>query len=159
MGARAKLASYVLSFVMLGVLWIGHHYQLNHIVRTNRGLIWLNLLFLLAITFLPFGAAVLGVEYRDPWAVALYAGTVMLAGVSLLVHWSYATRRAELLAPNLTPAMIATLKARIWFGLVVCAAAIAIGFVDTRLSIVVLLALPFIYLVRSQIDRHLAPRA
>jgi uncharacterized membrane protein len=154
-----KLASYVLSFVMLGVLWIGHHYQLNHIQRTTRALIWLNLVFLLAITFLPFGAAVLGGEYRDPWAVALYAGTVMLAGVSLLAHWSYATRRAELLAPNLTPAMIATLKARIWLGLAVCAAAIAFGFIDTRLSIAVLLALPFVYLVRSRIDRHIAPRA
>jgi Endosomal/lysosomal potassium channel TMEM175 len=50
-----KLASYALSFVMLGVLCIGHHYQLNHLRRTDRALIWLNLSFLLAITFLPFG--------------------------------------------------------------------------------------------------------
>src|SRR5258707_13334411 len=76
-----KLASYVLSFVMLGVLWIGHHYQLNHMRRTNRILIWLNLWFLLAITFLPFGAAVLGSNYEDPWALAPYAAAVMFSGV------------------------------------------------------------------------------
>src|SRR5499427_10908242 len=88
-----RLASYVLSFVMLGVLWIGHHYQFHFIRRTDRGLLWLNLLFLLTVTFLPFGTAVLGNYFREPLAVALYGGTIVVAGVSLLLHWMYATRR------------------------------------------------------------------
>jgi len=154
-----KLASYVLSFVMLGVLWIGHHYQLNHVRRTNRPLIWLNLLFLLAITFLPFGAAVLGAEYRDPWAVVLYAGTLMLAGVSLLGHWTYATRHAELLAPDVDENVVSTLKLRIVFGLGVSVAAVVVGFLDTRISLAVLLALPTVYFVKSSVDRKVTPRA
>ena len=153
-----KLASYVLSFVMLGVLWIGHHYQLNHMRRTTRGLIWLNLWFLLATTFLPFGAAVLGAEYQDPWAVALYAGTVIFAGLALLAHWSYAARRPELLAPSVDTSIISGLKTRIRFGLAVLLAAIAIGFIDTRLSLILLLALPAVYLVSSRIDRKVSPR-
>ena len=154
-----KLGSYVLSFVMLGVLWIGHHYQLNHLRRTNRILIWLNLGFLLAITFLPFGAAVLGTNYTDPWAVALYAGTVIFAGASLLAHWSYAVRHGELLAPGVDDHVIAALKTRIWFGMGVSVVAIAVGFIDTRISIAVLLALPTVYLVRSRIDHKVVPRA
>lgn len=153
-----KLASYVLSFVMLGVLWIGHHYQLNHLRRTNRILIWLNLGFLLAITFLPFSAAVLGAEYRDPWAVALYAGTVMVGGLSLLGHWAYAVRHGELLAPDVDADVVRTLELRIWVGEAILAAAIAAGFVDTRISIVVLLALPTIYFVKSRIDHAIRPR-
>lgn len=153
-----KLASYVVSFVMLGVLWIGHHYQLNHMQRTTRALLWLNLWFLLAITFLPFGAAVLGSEYRDPWAMALYAATVMLAGGALLAHWAYAARQPDVLAPNVDATVVAALKARIWLGLAISAAAIAIGFVDTRVSLVVMLALPFVYLARSRIDHKIAPR-
>jgi uncharacterized membrane protein len=154
-----KLASYVLSFVMLGVLWIGHHYQLNHLRRTNRILIWLNLWFLLAITFLPFGAAVLGVEYRDPWAVALYAGTILFAGTALLAHWTYATHRPELLTADVDASVIAALKLRIVFGLGVATAAILVGFADTRISLGLLLALPAVYLVRSRIDRRVQPRA
>jgi uncharacterized membrane protein len=154
-----KLASYVLSFVMLGVLWIGHHYQLNHLRRTNRILIWLNLGFLLAITFLPFGAAVLGSEYRDPWAVALYAGTVMLGGATLLAHWSYAVRHAEVLAPGVDANVVRTLKMRILVGEAILAAAVAAGFIDTRISLAVLLALPLIYFVRSRIDTKVVPRA
>jgi uncharacterized membrane protein len=154
-----KLASYVLSFVMLGVLWIGHHYQLNHLRRTNRILIWLNLGFLLAITFLPFGAAVLGSEYRDPWAVALYAGTVMLGGFTLLAHWSYAVRHNEVLAPDVDANVVRTLKMRILVGEAILAAAVAVGFIDTRISLAVLLALPLIYFVRSRIDRTVKPRS
>ena len=153
-----KLASYALSFVMLGVLWIGHHYQLNHMRRTNRAALWLNLWFLLAITFLPFGAAVLGVEYQNPWAVMLYAGTVMFAGVALLAHWSYVARRPEMLTPDFDAAVVAALKLRIVFGLGVSSAAVAVGFVDTRLSLALLLALPTVYLVRSRIDPKVSPR-
>src|SRR5258706_3553335 len=85
-----KLASYSLSFVMLGVLWIGHHYQMHYIRRVNRPLLWLNLFFLLSITFLPFSTAVLGNYYREPLAVVLYGSTVVVGGAFLLLHWRYA---------------------------------------------------------------------
>jgi TMEM175 potassium channel family protein len=153
-----KLASYVLSFVMLGVLWIGHHYQLNHLRRMNRVLIWLNLWFLLAITFLPFGADVLGAEYHDPAAVALYAGTILLAGTSLLAHWVYATSRKELVVDGLDPELVRGLRLRILFGMGVTAASIAVAFADTRASLAVLLVLPIGYFARSRIDARIAPR-
>jgi len=153
-----KLASYVLSFVMLGVLWIGHHYQLNHLRRMNRVLIWLNLWFLLAITFLPFGAAVLGAEYRNPGAVALYAGPILFAGTALLGHWIYASNRPELVAENLDPHVKHALRVRIGYGLGIASLSIAVAFVDTRLSLGVLLALPVGYLVRSRIDTRISPR-
>jgi len=153
-----KLASYVVSFVMLGVLWIGHHYQLNHMRRTNRPLIWINLAFLLSITFLPFNAAVLGSTYEDPGAVAIYAGTILLSGVTLLAHWRYACRRPELMVPDLDPAVVRGLEVRIVAGLVLSALSIALAFVDTRASLIVLLLLPVGYFARTPIDERVAPR-
>jgi len=153
-----QLASYVLSFVMLGVLWIGHHYQLHHIRRTDRPLIWLNLGFLLAITLLPFGTAVLGEELGDPAATTIYAGTIILGGVTLLAHWSYATRHPELLAGPIDPAIVSTLRIRIVFGIGVALTAIVVGYIDARASLAVLLGLPFVYLVRSRIDPKIAAR-
>ena len=153
-----KLASYGLSFIMLGVLWIGHHYQLNHLRRTDRALIWLNLAFLLAITFLPFGASVLGAEYKNPIAVALYAGTIELAGVALLAHWIYATAHPDLVIEGLDPDIATGLRVRIATGLVIAGLAIVVAFLDTRASLAVLLALPFGYVVRSRIDKRIAAR-
>jgi len=153
---RPRLASYVLSFVMLGVLWVGHHYQFHYIRRADRALLWLNMVFLLAITFLPFGTGVLGNYFREPLAVALYGSTVVLAGVCLLLHWSYASRRDRLTAPGLDRRVVRLLKLRIIGGLVLSLVAIALGAVDTRLSLIVFLAIPLVYLIRSRVDRHVA---
>jgi uncharacterized membrane protein len=150
-----KFASYVLSFIMLGVLWVGHHYQFHFIRKTDRGLLWLNLLFLLTVTFLPFGTAVLGNHFREPLAVVLYGGTIVVAGVSLLLHWMYATRR-KFVADELDPRIDRLLKARIVVGIGLSLSAMALAIVDTRVSLVVFLALPIVYLIRSRVDRHMA---
>lgn len=55
-----KLLSYALSFVVLGMYWISHHNIVNLIRRSNRVFLWLNLLFLMCIAFLPFASATLG---------------------------------------------------------------------------------------------------
>ena len=152
-----KFASYILSFIMLGVLWVGHHYQFHFIRRTDRGLLWLNLLFLLTVTFLPFGTAVLGDHFRESLAVALYGGTIVVAGISLLLHWVYATGR-KFVSDELDPRVDRLLKARIVVGIALSLSAIALGTLDTRVSLVVFLALPVVYLIRSRVDRHMAAR-
>lgn len=151
-----KFASYALSFVMLGVLWIGHYFQFHYIKRTDRKLIWLNLIFLLSVTFLPFGAGVLGNTYEDPIAVVLYGGTILAAGVALLFHWQHAVNRPELLAPNVPAAVIESLRNRIILGLVCSALAMGVGFIDTRISLVVFCAMPFVYMRRSRLERESA---
>jgi len=48
------LFSYVLTFVVVGVTWMAHHGDFNHIIRYNRRLLWYNLMFLLFVGLLPF---------------------------------------------------------------------------------------------------------
>jgi uncharacterized membrane protein len=149
-----KLACYALSFVMLGVLWIGHHYQLHHIRRTDRALIWLNLAFLLVITFLPFSTGVMASENLEASAVALYGGTIIAAGAALFAHWAYATSKPELVNPGLHPTFVATLKLRILAGMALSAVAIAVAYIDSRASLVLFLVLPVAYWSRSRADEH-----
>lgn len=154
-----KFASYALSFVMLGVLWIGHYFQFNYIRRTDRKLIWLNLMFLLTVTFLPFGAGVLGNSYQDRVAVVLYGATILASGTMLLLHWAHASSKPELVKPQLTPRIIATLRTRIIAGMAASASSIAVGFIDTRISLGVFTAMPIIYMRRSRAERELAAQA
>jgi uncharacterized membrane protein len=42
--------TYVLSFIVLGMYWVGHHALFHSVHRVNRTLLWLNLLFLLFVT-------------------------------------------------------------------------------------------------------------
>jgi TMEM175 potassium channel family protein len=153
-----KFASYGMSFVMLGVLWIGHHFQFHYIRRTDRPLLWINLVFLLAVTFLPFSTAVLANYYEAHVAVILYGSTLVVAGGCLLAHWEYATHRRRLVHAEIEQPVIASVRSRIAGGLVACVVATAIGAIDTRVSLIVFLAMPVAYLLPTRVDKHVASR-
>src|SRR5262245_12950012 len=59
-----KIAGYVVTFVNIGTLWIGHHFQFHYIRRTDRTLLWLDLFYLMFVSFLPFAAGLVG-SYPD----------------------------------------------------------------------------------------------
>jgi uncharacterized membrane protein len=87
-----RVASYALSFAVIGLYWIGHHRVFGHIRRFDHRLILLNLVFLGLIAFLPFPTAVLGHYGGHRPAVLLYAGSLALAGLASTVLWLYAWR-------------------------------------------------------------------
>src|SRR6266576_3689985 len=45
---------YVITFVVIGIYWVAHHVQFHYVRYTDRRLIWINMVFLLLISFLPF---------------------------------------------------------------------------------------------------------
>lgn len=61
----------MISFVVVASAWVGHRDLFALIQRTDRVLVWLNLLCLLPITLLPFGAALLVGQERDPVALTI----------------------------------------------------------------------------------------
>jgi uncharacterized membrane protein len=54
-----RFSTYALSFIVLGMFWIGHHSLFHFVRRVSRDMLWLNLLFLLFITLLPFSTNLL----------------------------------------------------------------------------------------------------
>jgi len=82
-----KLLGYVLSFLFIAVFWINHHRFFQLIARVDNGLLWLNMLLLLAMSFIPFPTAFVG-EY--PWnglALALFGLVLMVAGLAFHLMW------------------------------------------------------------------------
>jgi uncharacterized membrane protein len=75
---RPSLVAFVISFVLAGMYWVGHRDLFGLVRRTDRGLVWLNLLYLLPLCLLPFGASLLGRFDREPVALRIY-GLVLLA--------------------------------------------------------------------------------
>ena len=53
---KPTVLSYALSFVIAGIYWVGHHNQFAYIRRTDRPLLWINILFLMCVAFIPFSA-------------------------------------------------------------------------------------------------------
>jgi uncharacterized membrane protein len=94
---RPSLVAFVISFVLAGMYWVGHRDLFNLIRRTDRGLVWLNILYLLPLCLLPFGAGLLGRYDTEPVALRIYGLLLVVIAVMRVVIWLYATSRPQLL--------------------------------------------------------------
>src|SRR5205807_1860197 len=54
-----RLLTYLMSFMTLGIFWVGQQTQLNHFARSDRNLAWIHIGFLLAVTLMPFSTGLL----------------------------------------------------------------------------------------------------
>lgn len=98
-----KALTFALRFAVIGRLWLLHHGDMRHVMRTDDTLLVLNLAFLSTIAFLPFPAALLGETSNSAAAAILYAATIMAAALASTAMWWYAARRG-LLDPEQAPA-------------------------------------------------------
>jgi len=104
--------AYVLSFVVIARFWVTHHLAFRLIGRYDAGLVWLNLVLLTFVAFLPFPTAVLGEHNGSPAAAVLYAAAVILGGTASAAYWWYASGPGRLLRPGVAPAQVRALRAR-----------------------------------------------
>jgi uncharacterized membrane protein len=84
-----KIFSYVLSFLVIGLYWIGHHQTFRYVRSYDRTLLWLNLVFLLSISFIPFPTDLLGEYGGLRFAVIFYAASLGMARLLLAMVWWY----------------------------------------------------------------------
>jgi uncharacterized membrane protein len=94
---RPSLVAFVISFILAGMYWVGHRDLFALIRRTDRGLVWLNILYLLPLCLLPFAAGLLGRYDREPVALRIYGLLLVAIAVMRVVIWLYATNRPHLL--------------------------------------------------------------
>ncbi len=55
-----SFAMYAISFVVLAIFWIAHHILFHYVRHVDRRLLWINMAFLLLVTFVPFSTDLLG---------------------------------------------------------------------------------------------------
>ena len=87
-----KLSALVLSFIIAGLFWFSHHRRLAVAPEASRGVVFLNLLFLLSIIILPVTNGLYG-SYRLDGVVAVIYG-MHLATIATLngLLWVIALR-------------------------------------------------------------------
>lgn len=86
-----KYLGYVISFLSIALFWNIHHNIFKDIRGYDRGLIWLNFLFLMFVAFLPFPTALLSEYGNNQLPVAIYAGTLAIGRLLLTTIYWYAT--------------------------------------------------------------------
>jgi uncharacterized membrane protein len=102
--SSGRILSFAISFLVIGLFWMGHHRLFRFITALDRRLIFLNLLFLGTIAFLPYPTALLFAgNTKAPAAPVFYAACVAGAGLVELVLWLYATHTKGLVPASVSP--------------------------------------------------------
>ena len=92
-----NILSFVLSFLLIGRYWIVHHNFFQTLRRYDNGLLWLNLLFLMSVVFMPFPTSVLA-DYGDQNAgVVFYAASLTVVGLLQAALYYYASKDHRLI--------------------------------------------------------------
>ena len=95
--SRPSLIAFLISFAVIASAWANHRDLFEVIRLADRNLVWLNLLYLLPLTMIPFGAALLSRYEFDPIALSIYGGLLLVIALLRLWIWLYATHRPRLL--------------------------------------------------------------
>ena len=87
--AVPSILSFGISFVVIGMFWMGHHSLFRYITVMDRRLITLNLFFCGIIAFLPYPTALLDEQAKQPRvAIIFYAACIAAAGLAELSMWA-----------------------------------------------------------------------
>lgn len=151
------IGAWILSFVFVLVFWVAHHGLFKQIREADRGLLWLNGLFLLAVSFVPFPTGLFG-EYpgSEPSTFLLSLAMFLTASSFSLMRW-YASFPGRLLRDETPEAARRAAMRRSLTAPVLYALSMAAAFVAPALATAVLIAVPVLFFLPQRLGE--APQA
>lgn len=137
-----QFAAYLTSFSIIGIMWVNHHSMFSTIVRSDRLLLFLNLLLLLWTSLLPFPTSLVATYVNHGGtnaavAEAIYAANLTLAAVAFSLIWMHAVRGGRLTGVRLERRAEWAAIGRFSVGTFVYAATIGIAFVSAPAALAV----------------------
>jgi uncharacterized membrane protein len=101
-----RVLGFLTSFTFIANYWVGQLMIFQHVRRFDGRLMWLTLLQLLCVAFIPFPTSVIADHVSAPVAQQFYYGTLVLTGLSLAALWWYASSGGRLVAQDLSPRVL-----------------------------------------------------
>lgn len=99
---RWQLTSFVLSFALIAMFWLNHQRLFSGVEHVTSGLLWICMLWLLSIVWLPVATALSGrSDGEDPLVKLIYIGSLIATAAIGLIHRLYLRAHPEL--HNITP--------------------------------------------------------
>jgi uncharacterized membrane protein len=158
-----QYAAYLVSFLVVGIIWLNHHAVVRLLDRTDHTLLVLNLLLLLPVSVVPWPTAVLadyvvaGTTTDQRVAVLLYGFTFSWMSVAFNVLWRYLLRHPELHRPEVTREGLAVRNRRFNVGVALYPVATLLGLLSVTLFLALMFGLAILYLLPTPDVRGAAP--
>ncbi len=139
-----RLLVYMMSFLTLGIFWVGQQTQLNHLSRSSRSLTWMHLAFLFFVSITPFSTILLAEFLAFRLALLLYWLNILALGLTLYLSWNCALESA-LTKPDLPSEIVVAVKRRIVMAQSLYAVGALLSIFSTYASIVVIMLVQLNY--------------
>jgi uncharacterized membrane protein len=81
--------AYILSFVTIGIIWVNHHTLLRHFDRADRTFLFVNVLFLMCVAFIPFPTGLVAEHVHSEPAAVAYGLTLTATALCFNAIWHY----------------------------------------------------------------------
>jgi uncharacterized membrane protein len=143
-------ASYVVSFVTIGIIWVNHHALFANVRRVDRRLLFLNLLLLLSVSTIPFPTALLG-RYigsgdGSHLAAAIYGAVMVFMSLAFSALWLHVTRDGRLIAAHVDPRRARADGRLFSIGLIGYVLSIGVAFVSAEISLLMYALIAVFYI-------------
>jgi len=142
--------AYVVTFLLVGMIWMNHHRMFHFIHRTDGLLLALNVLLLMDVAFLPFPTHVLAealhADHGTQMAAVFYGIVLVIGGIFYNAVWWYSSLGHRHLGEHITPAEARSLRWRWGMGPVLYLVATVIGAFSAMGALVFYVVLLVIYM-------------
>jgi len=141
--------AYATSFLVIGIIWINHHHTVGLMRRVDRTFLFLNLLLLLVVAFIPFPTKLVADHLQKPGeraATLAYAITLLLMAVLFNIWWHYARGGRRLIRDEVAEKELRSVDRAFDPGVPAYAIVVGLVFVSPLAALLVTLALAVFYL-------------
>ena len=146
--------AYAVSFLIIGEIWINQHTMFAQIDHVDRAFLMINIVFLMAVAFLPFPTRIVADHALDNGAKAAaltYGITISITAALAAAQWFYASNRHRLLRADADPRTVAGIS-RTWVvGPLTYPVATLVALASPNASLLLYAAITVFYLFESSL--------
>ncbi|MCB2222803.1 MAG: DUF1211 domain-containing protein [Actinobacteria bacterium] len=146
--------AYILSFFIVGLLWLYHHNVYRHIERADGRLLLLNMLYLLFVSIMPFSSALVARHWNERLSAIIYGGSLFLAAAAMAATFAYASYKRRLVAEHMTTEYIVRENVTAAVVMLILAAASLLGIVSAIITYLILGAVVVFYWLIIAFERE-----
>jgi uncharacterized membrane protein len=137
--------AYLLSFVMIGVLWVNHHQFLRQLKHADRNFLWYNLHLLFWMCILPIPTNFLGQNYQQPDITMLYGFVMFMCAFAFLIMREYVNRHEHLFIDDLSVELRQKQRRKLILSAALYGISIFAGYISVYIPLSIFVLIPALY--------------
>jgi uncharacterized membrane protein len=151
--------SYVLTFLIIGIIWARHHRMFKLIHHTDHLFLLISVVYLMWIAVLPFPTALLARYLENPGerqtAIAIYTGIFVVGALIGSLQWHYAIYQDRLIGADVDRRAVQSITRSYAAGPVLYLVDFAVSFVSPQAGIALLVLIGLFFTVSPLLERRI----